>query len=85
MFLSLKAVIRVVDKKRADLARPFLTKLATKDDTMYNQFVDIFSVLTQEGPLDGGLIVKRICMTSRFSFVRVPMACVIYDLLTAPI
>ncbi|EXJ95709.1 condensin complex subunit 1 [Capronia coronata CBS 617.96] len=52
------------DKKIADLARMFFTELATKDNAVYNQFVDMFSVLTQEGPLDGGVMeeeaVKRI-------------------------
>ncbi|KAK5064570.1 hypothetical protein LTR84_000403 [Exophiala bonariae] len=52
------------DKKIADLARMFFTELATKDNAVYNQFVDMFSVLTQDGPLDGGVMedeaVKRI-------------------------
>lgn len=34
------------DRKIADLARMFFTELATKDNAVYNQFVDIFSVLT---------------------------------------
>ncbi|KAJ9604156.1 condensin complex non-SMC subunit Cnd1 [Cladophialophora chaetospira] len=52
------------DKKIADLARMFFTELATKDNAVYNQFVDMFSVLTQEGQLEGGVMeeeaVKRI-------------------------
>ena len=52
------------DKKIADLARMFFTELATKDNAVYNQFVDMFSVLTQDGPLEGGVMeeeaVKRI-------------------------
>ncbi|EXJ59922.1 condensin complex subunit 1 [Cladophialophora yegresii CBS 114405] len=52
------------DKKIADLARMFFSELATKDNAVYNQFVDMFSVLTQEGPLEGGVMeeeaVKRI-------------------------
>lgn len=52
------------DKKIADLARMFFTELATKDNAVYNQFVDMFSVLTQEGALEGGVMeeeaVKRI-------------------------
>ena len=36
------------DKKIADLARMFFTELATKDNAVYNQFVDLFSVLTKE-------------------------------------
>ncbi|KAF8476965.1 condensin complex subunit 1 [Kalaharituber pfeilii] len=34
------------DRSIADLARMFFTELATKDNAVYNQFVDIFSVLT---------------------------------------
>ena len=34
------------DRKIADLAKMFFTELATKDNAVYNQFVDIFSVLT---------------------------------------
>ncbi|RVX75491.1 hypothetical protein B0A52_00844 [Exophiala mesophila] len=52
------------DKRIADLARMFFTELATKDNAVYNQFVDMFSVLTQDGPLEGGVMeeeaVKRI-------------------------
>ncbi|KAL2441490.1 Condensin complex subunit 1 [Exophiala dermatitidis] len=47
------------DKKIADLARMFFTELATKDNAVYNQFVDMFSVLTQEGPLDGGVMEEE--------------------------
>ena len=36
------------DKKIADLAKMFFTELATKDNAVYNQFVDMFSVLTKE-------------------------------------
>ena len=43
------------DRKIADLARMFFTELATKDNAVYNQFVDIFSVLTasSSGPSAG--------------------------------
>lgn len=34
------------DRKIADLAKMFFTELATKDNAVYNQFVDIFSILT---------------------------------------
>lgn len=47
------------DKKIADLARMFFTELATKDNAVYNQFVDMFSVLTQDGPLDGGVMEEE--------------------------
>ena len=43
------------DRKIADLAKMFFTELATKDNAVYNQFVDIFSVLTasSSGPNAG--------------------------------
>ncbi|KAJ5119582.1 hypothetical protein N7448_010251 [Penicillium atrosanguineum] len=36
------------DKKIADLARMFFTELATKDNAVYNHFVDMFSLLSAE-------------------------------------
>jgi condensin complex subunit 1 len=40
------------DKKIADLARMFFTELATKDNAVYNHFVDMFSLLSAEPNLD---------------------------------
>ena len=40
------------DKRIADLARMFFTELATKDNAVYNQFVDMFSLLTKDGELE---------------------------------
>ncbi|KAF2795451.1 hypothetical protein K505DRAFT_302034 [Melanomma pulvis-pyrius CBS 109.77] len=40
------------DKKIADMARMFFTDLATKDNAVYNQFVDMFSVLSADTGLD---------------------------------
>lgn len=37
------------DKRIADLARMFFTELATKDNAVYNNFVDMFSLLTKDG------------------------------------
>ncbi|KAI5302034.1 Condensin complex subunit, partial [Ascosphaera pollenicola] len=39
------------DKKIADLARMFFTELATKDNAVYNHFVDMFSLLSTEKDL----------------------------------
>ncbi|KAJ9349445.1 hypothetical protein DTO027B9_7600 [Paecilomyces variotii] len=47
------------DKKIADLARMFFTELATKDNAVYNHFVDMFSLLSAEKDLDEGAL-KRI-------------------------
>ncbi|WEW60385.1 condensin complex non-SMC subunit Cnd1 [Emydomyces testavorans] len=40
------------DKKIADLSRMFFTELATKDNAVYNHFVDMFSLLSAEKNLD---------------------------------
>lgn len=40
------------DKRIADLSRMFFSELATKDNAIYNQFVDMFSVLTSEEKLE---------------------------------
>ncbi|KAF2195528.1 condensin complex component cnd1 [Zopfia rhizophila CBS 207.26] len=40
------------DKKIADMARMFFSELATKDNAVYNQFVDMFSVLSADTGLD---------------------------------
>jgi condensin complex subunit 1 len=39
------------DKKIADMARMFFSELATKDNAVYNQFVDMFSVLSADSAL----------------------------------
>lgn len=40
------------DKKIADMARMFFSELATKDNAVYNHFVDMFSLLSAERNLD---------------------------------
>ncbi|RAK74380.1 condensin subunit YCS4 [Aspergillus fijiensis CBS 313.89] len=40
------------DKRIADLARMFFTELATKDNAVYNHFVDMFSLLSAERNLE---------------------------------
>jgi condensin complex subunit 1 len=47
------------DKKIADLARMFFTELATKDNAVYNHFVDMFSLLSSERELEEDAL-KRI-------------------------
>jgi hypothetical protein len=39
------------DKRIADLSRMFFTELATKDNAVYNHFVDMFSLLSAEKDL----------------------------------
>ena len=40
------------DKRIADLSRMFFTELATKDNAVYNHFIDMFSLLSAEKELD---------------------------------
>ncbi len=40
------------DRRIADLARMFFTELSTKDNAVYNHFVDMFSLLSAETALD---------------------------------
>lgn len=40
------------DKRIADLARMFFTELSTKDNAVYNHFVDMFSLLSAEKELE---------------------------------
>lgn len=40
------------DRRIADLARMFFTELSTKDNAVYNHFVDMFSLLSAGGNLD---------------------------------
>lgn len=40
------------DKKIADMARMFFSELSTKDNAVYNQFVDMFSVLSADSALN---------------------------------
>lgn len=40
------------DKRIADMSRMFFTELATKDNAVYNHFIDMFSLLTAEKELE---------------------------------
>lgn len=40
------------DKRIADLARMFFTELSTKDNAVYNHFVDMFSLLSADGSIE---------------------------------
>ena len=40
------------DRKIADMARMFFSELATKDNAVYNHFVDMFSLLSADQVLD---------------------------------
>lgn len=47
------------DKRIADMSRMFFTELATKDNAVYNHFVDMFSLLSAEKDLEEDAL-KRI-------------------------
>lgn len=52
------------DRRIADLARMFFTELATKDNAVYNHFVDMFGLLSSEKDLDEDAfrrIVRFLC------------------------
>ena len=54
------------DKRIADLSKMFFTELATKDNAVYNQFVDMFSVLSAERELEEGAFKRIIKFLASF-------------------
>ena len=54
------------DKRIADLSRMFFTELATKDNAVYNQFVDMFSLLSAEKTLDEDALRRIIKFLASF-------------------
>ena len=54
------------DKRIADLSRMFFTELATKDNAVYNQFVDMFSVLSAEKNLEEAALKRIIKFLASF-------------------
>lgn len=54
------------DKRIADLARMFFTELATKDNAVYNQYVDMFSVLSADRSLEEESFKKILKFLSSF-------------------
>jgi condensin complex subunit 1 len=54
------------DRKIIDLARMFFTELATKDNAVYNHFVDIFSLLSSEKDLEESALRRIIKFLARF-------------------
>ena len=62
---------RRFDKGITDLAKMFFTELATKDNAVYNHFIDVFSLLTSDQNIDEDSL-KRIVkfLTSFIEKVR---------------
>ncbi len=54
------------DKRIADLSRMFFTELATKDNAVYNHFIDMFSLLTTEENLEEDALKRIIKFLSSF-------------------
>lgn len=54
------------DRKIADLARMFFTELATKDNAVYNHFVDMFSLLSAEKNLEEGSLRRIVKFLTGF-------------------
>ena len=54
------------DKRIADLSRLFFTELATKDNAIYNHFIDMFSLLTVEKELEDDALKRIIKFLSSF-------------------
>ena len=54
------------DKRIADLSRMFFTELATKDNAVYNHFIDMFSLLSAERDLEENALRRIIKFLSSF-------------------
>lgn len=54
------------DKRIADLSRMFFTELATKDNAVYNHFIDMFSLLSAEKDLEEDALRRIIKFLSSF-------------------
>ena len=54
------------DKRIADLSRMFFTELATKDNAIYNHFIDMFSLLSAEKGLEEDSLKRIIKFLSSF-------------------
>jgi hypothetical protein len=60
------------DKRISDLARMFFTELATKDNAVYNHFVDMFSLLSAEKDLDEDAMKRVVKFLASFIEKVVP-------------
>lgn len=54
------------DKRIADLSRMFFTELATKDNAVYNHFIDMFSMLSAQRDLEEDALKRIIKFLSSF-------------------
>jgi len=73
------------DKRIADLSRMFFTELATKDNAVYNHFVDMFSLLSADEELDGDSLRRIIKFLASFiEKVGCSVHPSLYSILTPP-
>ena len=64
------------DKRIADLAKMFFTELATKDNAVYNHFVDMFSLLSAEKELEEDALRRIVKFLASFiEKVRASLEC----------
>ena len=69
------------DKRIADMSRMFFTELATKDNAVYNHFIDMFSILTSAKDLEEEPLRRIIRFLASFvEKVRTPI-CLIWGCL----
>ena len=66
------------DKRIADLSRMFFTELATKDNAVYNHFVDMFSLLSAEKDLEEDSLRRIVKFLASF-IEKVSLAIVVLD------
>ena len=67
------------DKRIADMSRMFFTELSTKDNAVYNHFVDMFSLLSAEKDLEEDALkriikflagfIERVCPTPTYEII----------------
>ena len=72
------------DRRIADLSKMFFTELATKDNAVYNQFVDMFSVLSAEKELAEDAFKRIIKFLASFIEKVSCFSCRFESLLTYP-
>lgn len=63
------------DKRIADLSKMFFTELATKDNAVYNHFVDMFSLLSAEKDLEEDALRRIIKFLASFIEKVSPWLC----------
>ena len=71
------------DKRIADLSRMFFTELATKDNAVYNQFIDMFSHLSAATDLEESSLKRIIKFLASFIEKVNFLMCVVHVMISA--